>query len=46
MKPKVLITRQVFPEIVEALRSRFDVEHNDDDRPWPIDELARRVGTD
>ena len=43
MKPKVLVTRQVFPEIVEALRSRFDVEHNDDDRPWPTDELARRV---
>ena len=33
MKPKILITRQVFPEIVEALAQRFDVEHNDDDRP-------------
>ncbi len=43
MKPKVLVTRQVFPEIVEALRSRFDVEHNDDDRPWPPEELARRL---
>ena len=33
----------MFPEIVEALRSRFDVEHNDDDRPWPTEELARRA---
>jgi len=43
VKQKVLVTRQVFPEIVEALRARFDVEHNDDDRPWPTDELARRA---
>ena len=43
MKQKVLVTRQVFPEIVEALRSRFEVEHNDDDRPWPAEELARRA---
>jgi lactate dehydrogenase-like 2-hydroxyacid dehydrogenase len=43
MKPKILVTRQIFPEVVEALRSRFDVEHNDDDRPWPADELARRL---
>ncbi|MCM2329331.1 MAG: D-glycerate dehydrogenase [Lysobacter sp.] len=43
MKPKILVTRQVFPEIVEALRGRFDVEHNDDDRPWAPDELARRL---
>jgi len=43
MKPNVLVTRQVFPEVVEALRARFDVEHNDDDRPWPAEELARRL---
>jgi lactate dehydrogenase-like 2-hydroxyacid dehydrogenase len=43
MKPRILVTRQVFPEIVEALRGRFDVEHNDDDRPWPAEELARRL---
>jgi lactate dehydrogenase-like 2-hydroxyacid dehydrogenase len=43
VKPRILITRQVFPEIVEALRGRFDVEHNDDDRPWPAEELARRL---
>ena len=43
VKPSILITRQVFPEIVAALRERFDVEHNDDDRPWPPEELARRL---
>ena len=40
---KILVTREVFPEIVEALRRRFEVEHNDDDRPWPPEELARRL---
>ena len=40
---KVLIARAVFPEIVEALSRRFEVEHNAEDRPWPTEELARRV---
>jgi lactate dehydrogenase-like 2-hydroxyacid dehydrogenase len=40
---KVLIARGVFPEVVEALSRRFDVEHNAEDRPWPPEELARRL---
>ena len=40
---KVLITRGVFPEVVEALAKRFEVEHNAEDRPWPPDELAKRL---
>ena len=40
---KVLITRGIFPEVVEALAKRFDVEHNAQDRPWPPEELARRM---
>jgi gluconate 2-dehydrogenase len=40
---RVLITRAVFPEIVEALSQRFEVEHNADDTPWPPQELARRL---
>jgi gluconate 2-dehydrogenase len=40
---KILITRAVFPEVVEALAQRFDVEHNAEDRPWPPEELARRL---
>lgn len=43
MKAKILITRQVFPEIVAALQGRFDVELNEDDRPWPPEEVARRI---
>jgi lactate dehydrogenase-like 2-hydroxyacid dehydrogenase len=40
---KILITRGIFPEVVEALSRRFDVEHNAEDRPWPPEELARRL---
>jgi lactate dehydrogenase-like 2-hydroxyacid dehydrogenase len=43
LKRKVLITRGVFPEIVEALAQRFEVEHNPEDRPLPPEELARRL---
>ena len=40
---RVLITRRVFPEVVEELRARFEVEPNDDDHPWPPEELAKRL---
>jgi lactate dehydrogenase-like 2-hydroxyacid dehydrogenase len=40
---KVLVTRGIFPEVVEALSRRFDVEHNAEDRPWAPEELARRL---
>ena len=40
---KVVITRGIFPEVVEMLRGRFDVVHNDDDRPWPPGELAQKM---
>ena len=40
---KVLVTRGIFPEVVERLSARFQVEHNGEDRPWPPEELARRL---
>jgi lactate dehydrogenase-like 2-hydroxyacid dehydrogenase len=40
---RVLIARAVFPEILAELEKRFDVEHNAEDRPWPPEELARRL---
>ncbi|HUQ27609.1 MAG TPA: D-glycerate dehydrogenase [Usitatibacter sp.] len=40
---RVLITRGIFPEVVEALSQRFDVEHNAGDNPWRPDELAQRL---
>ena len=43
MKRKVLIARKVFPGVVARLQERFDVEHNDEDRPWPPEELARHL---
>ena len=43
MKPRILIARKVFPEIVARLAERFDVEHNDEDRPWAPEELGRRL---
>ena len=43
MKKKVLITRGILPEVAASLGERFEVEHNAEDRPWPPDELARRL---
>ena len=43
MKKSILVARAVFPEVVASLAQRFDVEHNAEDRPWPPDELARRL---
>ncbi len=40
---RVLVTRQVFPEIVASLRQRFDVDHNESDRPYTPAEMAGRV---
>jgi gluconate 2-dehydrogenase len=40
---KILITRGVFPEVLQDLSRRFEVEHNAEDRPWPPEELARRL---
>jgi lactate dehydrogenase-like 2-hydroxyacid dehydrogenase len=42
-RKRVLITRGIFPEVVAALSQRFEVEHNDEDRPWLPGELARRL---
>jgi gluconate 2-dehydrogenase len=43
-KPKVLVCRQTFDEVIEALSERFEVEHNQkDDTPWSADELRRRL---
>jgi lactate dehydrogenase-like 2-hydroxyacid dehydrogenase len=39
----VLITRGVFDEVAAGLAKKFEVEHNAEDRPWPPEELARRL---
>lgn len=43
MKPKVLVTRAVFPEVIERLSQHFDVESNQDDVIFDEAELARRL---
>jgi gluconate 2-dehydrogenase len=43
MKPAVLVTRAVFPEVIERLRRHFDVDTNDSDEVWPRAELMRRL---
>lgn len=42
-KPRILVTRQVFPEIVELLSQHFEVESNPDDVMWSQAELAQRL---
>jgi glyoxylate/hydroxypyruvate/2-ketogluconate reductase len=43
VKPRILVTRAIFPEVVASLEERFEVEHNSADRPWPAEELARQL---
>jgi gluconate 2-dehydrogenase len=44
VKPKILVCRQTFDEVIDALSKRFDVEHNQElDTAWSADELRRRL---
>ncbi len=47
-KPKILVTRAVFPQVIERLQQHFDVESNQDDVGWSqaqlIDKLRNKVG--
>ncbi|HWS73604.1 MAG TPA: NAD(P)-dependent oxidoreductase, partial [Quisquiliibacterium sp.] len=42
-RPRLLVTRKVFPEVLEALADRFELEANQDDAPWPRASLLERV---
>ena len=42
-KPKILIARAVFPEIVSRLEQHFQVESNQPDETWSKAELTRRL---
>jgi gluconate 2-dehydrogenase len=44
MKPKVLVTREVFDQVLDFLAEHVQVEPNQEDRPLPAPELARRLG--
>ena len=43
MNPKLLITRKIFPEVVDALSQAFALDYNADDAEWSQDELAARI---
>ncbi len=43
MKPRILVTRANFPEVLEHLRARFDVEDNQADVPLAPAELRARL---
>jgi len=42
-KPKILITRAVFPEIIAKLQPYFDVESNQADEAWGKAQLIQRL---
>jgi gluconate 2-dehydrogenase len=42
-KPKILVTRAVFPEVIEKLERQFDVESNQEDRIFSAAELASKI---
>ena len=42
-KPKILIARAIFPEIIAKLSQHFEVEANQADTVWPRAELIARL---
>jgi lactate dehydrogenase-like 2-hydroxyacid dehydrogenase len=42
---RVVVSRRIYPELIEQLRGEFDVVANQDDASWTPDDLAR-VGAD
>jgi gluconate 2-dehydrogenase len=42
-RPRILVTRAIFPEVEQRLSKHFDVESNADDADWSADEIARRL---
>jgi gluconate 2-dehydrogenase len=43
MKPKILVARAIFPDVVERLAQHFDVQDNPQDAIWTPAELAERL---
>lgn len=42
-KPRILVARKVFPEVIDKLSQHFEVEHNQDDETWSRDALLARM---
>ena len=44
-RPSLLVTRRVFPEVIEHLETVFDVEGNPEDASWSPAELKERAAS-
>ncbi len=42
-RPRILVARAIFPDVVDRLARHFDVEANPEDSIWSPEELARRL---
>ncbi|TXL66126.1 2-hydroxyacid dehydrogenase [Zeimonas arvi] len=42
-RPKLLVTRRIFPEVLERLEAHFEVASNQDDEEWSAEALRARV---
>ncbi|WP_375576400.1 2-hydroxyacid dehydrogenase [Paracidovorax oryzae] len=42
-RPRILVARAIFPDVVDRLARYFDVEANPEDAIWSPEELARRL---
>jgi gluconate 2-dehydrogenase len=42
-KPRILVARAVFPEVIARLAQYFEVEHNQADEPWSKQQLADKL---
>jgi glyoxylate/hydroxypyruvate/2-ketogluconate reductase len=42
-KPRILVTRAVFPEVIARLGQHFEVEHNQADESWSKEQLAGKL---
>ena len=42
-RPRVLVARRLFPEVVDRLRPHFEVDYREADEPITADELVARL---
>lgn len=43
MKARILVSRSVFPEVIDHLNEHFEVDYQDQDAPLPPEQLAARL---
>ena len=42
-RPRVLVARAIFPEVIERLRQHFDVQINEHDEVWSSAQLSQHL---